>query len=139
MKIHKKWSLCTKYFSCFLYRFYQVRCSLRVSPRLPVQVETSIPEQKHQQQIPSSASTNTLNNQKTSDEKQQQQQQESPRLPPVNYGLSEAPSVINGSGCSKVFQILYKNEEVVLRDVVSFRAHLLGEFPINSFIFNYGF
>ncbi|KAL5290309.1 FAM135B family protein [Megaselia abdita] len=106
--------------------FYQVRCSLRVSPRLPVQVETSIPEQKHQQQIPSSASTNTLNNVKTSDEKQQQQQQqESPQLPPVNYGLSEAPLVINGSGCSKVFQILYKNEEVVLRDVITFRAHLL--------------
>lgn len=121
-------------FSCILFcRFYQVRCSLRVSPRLPVQVETSIPEQKHQQKMPSSASTNTLNNQKTSDEKQQQQQQqqESPRLPPVNYGLSEAPLVINGSGCSKVFQILYKNEEVVLRDVISFRAHLLGEFYIH--------
>lgn len=79
--------------------------------------------------MPSSASTNTLNNQKTSDEKQQ----ESPRLPPVNYGLSEAPLVINGAGCSKVFQILYKNEEVVLRDVISFRAHLLGKFIMSLY------
>lgn len=37
------------------------------------------------------------------------------------------PCIINGAGASKLFQILYRNEEVALRDVIMFRAHLLGE------------
>ena len=36
------------------------------------------------------------------------------------------PCIINGAGASKIFQILYRNEEVSLRDVIMFRAHLLG-------------
>lgn len=32
-----------------------------------------------------------------------------------------------GTGASRVFQILYRNEEVTLKDVILFRAHLLGE------------
>lgn len=73
------------------YRLYQVRCSLRVSPRLPVQVETC---------IPSGTSEG------------------------VNTG--PAASIVGGAGASRVFQILYRNEEVSLRDVIMFRAHLLG-------------
>lgn len=38
------------------------------------------------------------------------------------------PCIINGAGVSKVFQILYRNEEISLRDVIMFRAHLLGKF-----------
>lgn len=30
-------------------------------------------------------------------------------------------------GSSRVFEILYRNEEVTLKDVILFRAHLLGE------------
>ncbi|XP_071454365.1 protein FAM135A [Hetaerina americana] len=33
--------------------------------------------------------------------------------------------VVNGAGVSKTFQILYRNEEVLLDDVVTFRAHIL--------------
>jgi hypothetical protein len=40
---------------------------------------------------------------------------------------STGPCIINGAGASKVFQILYRNEEVSLRDVIMFRAHLLGK------------
>lgn len=74
-------------FNC---RLYQVRCSLKVSPgKLPIQIETCIPDQN-------------ANNQTT------------------------GPCIINGAGVSKVFQILYRNEEITLRDVIMFRAHLLG-------------
>lgn len=73
-----------------LFRLYQVRCSLKVSPgKLPIQIETCIPDQN-------------ANNQTT------------------------GSCIINGAGVSKVFQILYRNEEVSLRDVIMFRAHLLG-------------
>lgn len=70
------------------FRFYQLRCSLRVSPRLPVQIETSISE------CPSKV-------------------------------LSSA-SVVRGAGTSKIFQILYRNEEILLKDTVNFRVRLLG-------------
>lgn len=74
----------------FIFRLYQVRCTLRVSPRLPVQVETCVPE-------------------------------------PAAGALPSATHV-DGTGYSRVFQILYRNEEVSLRDVIIFRAHLLGMF-----------
>ncbi|XP_055912240.1 uncharacterized protein LOC129946181 isoform X1 [Eupeodes corollae] len=121
-------------FSVELYKFYnvdlfqrglyQVRCSLRVSPRLPVQVETTIsekslsqPAQQQQQQQP----------------QQQQQQQQQPSEEqdevqqnlPQNNVLPGSACIINGAGASRVFQILYRNEEVTLRDVVLFRTHLL--------------
>lgn len=66
-----------------------MRCSLKVSPRLPVHVETNI-------------------------------------LECLSKEVSSA-SVIRGAGTSKIFQILYRNEEVVLRDTVLFRVHLLGK------------
>ncbi|XP_059614432.1 protein FAM135A [Phlebotomus argentipes] len=77
---------------------YQVRCSLRVTPRLPVQVETCIPESS-----PGASS----------------QQPSSPGA------ATPSACVVGGAGASRVFQILYRNEEVSLRDVVMFRAHLL--------------
>ena len=69
-------------------RLYQVRCSLKVSPKLPVQIETCIPE--------------------------------------ANTAGTTSPCIVGGIGASKVFQILYRNEEVSLKDVIMFRAHLLG-------------
>lgn len=66
-----------------------MRCSLRVSPRLPVQIEICIPESS------------------------------------TGAGLS--PCVIGETGASRIFQILYRNEEITLRDVVVFRVHLLGK------------
>lgn len=80
------------FFFFFVYSFsrlYQVRCSLRVSPRLPVQVETCIPE---------------------------------------GTGTGPSACIIGGSGASRVFQILYRNEEVSLKDIIMFRAHLLGKY-----------
>lgn len=71
------------------FRFYQVRCSLRVSPRIPVQIEASI-------------------------------------LDSFNKEITSA-SVIRGAGTSKIFQILYRNEEVILRDTVLFRVRLPGK------------
>ncbi|GAB0096958.1 protein FAM135B [Sergentomyia squamirostris] len=78
---------------------YQVRCSLRVTPRLPVQVETCIPE--------------------TSPATSSQQQADSPAI------ATPSACIVGGAGASRVFQILYRNEEVSLRDVIMFRAHLL--------------
>lgn len=71
------------------FRFYQVRCSLRVSPRLSVQIEASV-------------------------------------LESLNKEISSA-TVIRGAGTSKIFQILYRNEEVILRDTVLFRVRLPGK------------
>lgn len=85
MTTHSYWIL--SFSHC---RLYQVRCSLKVSPgKLPIQIETCIPDQNAQ-------------------------------------NLQTGPCVINNAGASKIFQILYRNEEVALRDVIMFRAHLLG-------------
>jgi hypothetical protein len=35
------------------------------------------------------------------------------------------PCIINGVAVSKTFQILYRNEEVLLGDVVHFRVHIV--------------
>lgn len=57
----------------------------------------------------------------------------SPRLPvqletciPETTGSGPSASIIGGSGASRIFQILYRNEEILLKDVIIFRAHLLG-------------
>lgn len=58
----------------------------------------------------------------------------SPRLPvQIETSILECPSkelssasVLRGAGTSKIFQILYRNEEILLRDTVNFRVRLLG-------------
>ncbi|XP_018577875.1 protein FAM135A isoform X2 [Anoplophora glabripennis] len=65
---------------------YQVRCSLRVSSKLSVNVEVTTPE--------------------------------------VTTGLGTA-IVLGNYGACRPFQILYRNEEVTLKDVVLFRCHML--------------
>lgn len=74
------------------FRLYQIRCSLRASSRLPIQVETCIPE----------ASSNAF----------------------------PSACIVGGTGHggTHVFQILYRNEEVSLKESIIFRAHLLGDF-----------
>lgn len=71
------------------FRFYQVRCSLRISPRISMQIETSVLDGS------------------TKD--------------------AASASVIRGAGTSKIFQILYRNEEVILRDTILFRVRLPGK------------
>ncbi|XP_060519981.1 protein FAM135A [Cylas formicarius] len=83
-------------FSVELYKFYnvdlfqrgmyQVRCSLRVSSKLGVEVEVATPE--------------------------------------ITTGLGSA-TVLGSYGACRPFQILYRNEEVSLKDVVLFRCHML--------------
>lgn len=71
---------------------------------MPVQVETCMPEPATQAQSTPTNSSGSL----------------------LAYSVAE----INhppGTGASRVFQILYRNEEVTLKDVILFRAHLLGE------------
>ncbi|XP_073842595.1 protein FAM135A-like [Musca autumnalis] len=146
-----------KFFNVDLFQrgLYQVRCSLRVSPRLPVQIETTIPETTANGQpavqpiaIGNGASVNggggssgDANNvtgvgavngteavEQTDNNQQQQQQQQQPSdIPPLpnNVHNLASASIINGAGASRVFQILYRNEEVTLRDVIYFRTHLL--------------
>lgn len=65
---------------------YQVRCSLRVSSKLCVEVEVTTPE--------------------------------------VNAGLGSG-LVLGNYGACRPFQILYRNEEIGLRDVILFRCHML--------------
>lgn len=66
----------------FSYRMYQVRCSLRASAKLSVEIEVTTPE--------------------------------------VTTGLGSA-IVLGNYGACRPFQILYRNEEVTLKDVVLFR------------------
>ncbi|XP_065360816.1 protein FAM135B isoform X1 [Calliphora vicina] len=165
-----------KFFNVDLFQrgLYQVRCALRVSPRLPVQIETTIPEttangQPAAQPIISNGSgsgggggsseaTNTNTNSNGSsnsgavaggivglsngsnivvvgsgggnieadlrDQQHHLQPSDIPPLPNNVHNLGSA-SIINGAGASRVFQILYRNEEVTLRDVIYFRTHLL--------------
>ncbi|KAM7356514.1 protein FAM135A isoform 1-T2 [Cochliomyia hominivorax] len=159
-----------KFFNVDLFQrgLYQVRCALRVSPRLPVQIETTIPEttangQPAAQPIISNGNSsiggnggiasvsdatnlNATNNGSGSNggivgaggglsngnngieadlrDQQQHQPSDIPPLPNNVHNLGSA-SIINGAGASRVFQILYRNEEVTLRDVIYFRTHLL--------------
>lgn len=55
-------------------------------------------------------------------------------IPESTTGTMPSACVIGDAGASRVFQILYRNEEVALGDVIMFRAHLLGEFK-NFFLF----
>lgn len=111
---------------------YQVRCGLRVSPRLPVQVETSIPEPQHKPNGGSAANGDTPNS--TASDSDRELDHGTPledaagnMLPGSGGGSCTSASIINGSGASRIFQILYRNEEVPLRDIIHFRSHLLGE------------
>lgn len=36
-------------------------------------------------------------------------------------------SLVGGLAASRAFPIMYRNEEISLRDIMHFRAHLLGE------------
>ncbi|XP_026849734.1 protein FAM135A isoform X3 [Drosophila persimilis] len=103
-----------KFFNVDLFQrgLYQVRCGLRVSPRLPVQVETSIPEASGAGKQQNGNSTDHGSS-------------DSERAEQLSPGDAPGASVINGSGASRIFQILYRNEEVPLRDVIHFRSHLL--------------
>ncbi|XP_016984141.2 uncharacterized protein LOC108048155 isoform X1 [Drosophila rhopaloa] len=120
-----------KFFNVDLFQrgLYQVRCGLRVSPRLPVQVETSIPEASGSGKQNGHANGGTADHGTQSSDSERGEQLspgEVPRLleaPPG--GSCTSASVINGSGASRIFQILYRNEEVPLRDIIHFRSHLL--------------
>ena len=133
-----------------------MRCALRVSPRLPVQIETTIPEttangQPSVQPIVSNGDSNCSNGNVSSRgiesgvgivlsngnsidsieaELRDQQHLQPSDIPPLPNNVHNlgAASIINGAGASRVFQILYRNEEVTLRDVIYFRTHLLGEY-----------
>ena len=39
--------------------------------------------------------------------------------------LTHPPSIVDGTAVSKTFQILYRNEEVLLDDVIQYRVHIL--------------
>ncbi|XP_017127663.1 protein FAM135B isoform X1 [Drosophila elegans] len=122
-----------KFFNVDLFQrgLYQVRCGLRVSPRLPVQVETSIPEASGSGKQNGHANGGTAadlhaNGSSDSERGEQLSPGEVPRLHEAPTGGScTSASVINGSGASRIFQILYRNEEVPLRDIIHFRSHLL--------------
>ncbi|KAK5853890.1 hypothetical protein PBY51_015009 [Eleginops maclovinus] len=68
--------------------FYQIRAGLKVPPRVPHKIETSL-------------------------------------LHPGGSDLAFPASVQDDVICSKTFQILYKNEEVVVNDVLIFRVMML--------------
>ncbi|XP_058837589.1 uncharacterized protein LOC131693637 isoform X1 [Topomyia yanbarensis] len=146
---------------------YQVRCSLRVSPRLPVQVETCLPDASATTGVPSAASiapgpapaagtsgtgatglngsnnapgsasssANTPNSTNSSSGCNAGTTSSSgtgstnttagPGGSPTIGTTGSAATIIDDCGASRVFQILYRNEEVSLRDVIMFRAHLL--------------
>ncbi|XP_030570669.1 protein FAM135A [Drosophila novamexicana] len=116
-----------KFFNVDLFQrgLYQVRCGLRVSPRLPVQVETSIPESNNSK--PNGANGHGAGSIEPASDSEREHELASPvdaaTVPGI--GSCTSASIINGSGASRIFQILYRNEEVPLRDVIHFRSHLL--------------
>jgi hypothetical protein len=94
-----------------------------VSPgKLPITIETCIPDQNGNNNSTTSSSSSTTNN---------NHHNNNSTTTPVGGGgtttNASGPCIVNGAGTSKIFQILYRNEEVSLRDVIMFRAHLLGE------------
>lgn len=99
-----------------LIRLYQVRCALRVTPRMPVQVETCSVGQQ---------TAGTPSGKFPNSQQQQQQHQTTTPVEPMAE-INHPP----GTGASRIFQILYRNEEVTLKDVILFRAHLLGKLII---------
>ncbi|XP_034481037.1 protein FAM135A [Drosophila innubila] len=125
-----------KFFNVDLFQrgLYQVRCGLRVSPRLPVQVETSIPDANGKPNVnghgAAAGAGIGIGIDPTSDS-EREHEQSSPEdagggtTVPGSSGSCTSASIINGSGASRIFQILYRNEEVPLRDVIHFRSHLL--------------
>ncbi|XP_022657922.1 uncharacterized protein LOC111248975 isoform X2 [Varroa destructor] len=87
------------------HRFYQVRATLRTSPRLPSKVEVHVGDFGITNSPTAHLST--------------------PLSSRLDHYLLNA-YVINGqTAVSKTFQILYKNEEIILDDVVTFRVHSL--------------
>ncbi|XP_053687813.1 protein FAM135B [Sabethes cyaneus] len=157
---------------------YQVRCSLRVSPRLPVQVETCLPDASQTAGAPSVAASAPASassggggggvggipvsgaNGSTGSSSVAPGSASSNANTPISTNSStgcnagttsssgtgssnttaagpggspttatgtagSTATIINDCGASRVFQILYRNEEVSLRDVIMFRAHLL--------------
>ncbi|EAA11197.4 AGAP005546-PA, partial [Anopheles gambiae str. PEST] len=110
---------------------YQVRCSLRVSPRLPVQVETCLPDATTAG-IPSVQSVLSQNgcgsnshNSNNSNNNNNNNSNSNGNSPTASSDSRSGATIIDDTGASRVFQILYRNEEVSLRDVIMFRAHLL--------------
>ncbi|GIY82009.1 protein FAM135A [Caerostris extrusa] len=70
--------------------FYQVRSTLKASPKLPVKIEVNLPKNS-------------------------------------SCTLVFPACIVNGTAVSKTFQILYKNEEVILDDIIIFKVHTLIE------------
>lgn len=70
------------------FRLYQIRCSLRATSRLPIQIETCMPD--------------------------------------ATIAAFPSASIVNGTGATHLFEILYRNEEISLKEAIIFRAHLLG-------------
>ncbi|CAL1271736.1 unnamed protein product [Larinioides sclopetarius] len=70
--------------------FYQVRSTLKASPKLPVKIEVNLPKNS-------------------------------------SCTLVFPACIVNGTAVSKTFQILYKNEEVILDDIIIFKVHTLVE------------
>lgn len=71
--------------------YYQVRISLKVSPKLPSKIEVSLTRNSAMQGY----------------------------APHIVFPAC----IVNGTAVTKTFQILYKNEEVLLNDTVTFRVH----------------
>ncbi|XP_026294467.1 uncharacterized protein LOC113218365 isoform X3 [Frankliniella occidentalis] len=78
--------------------YYQVRCTLRTSPKLPVRVDVSLPPRKSGRE---------------------------PRSPRERVEVIFPACTVDGTAVSKTFHILYRNDEVVLDDVMLFRAFIL--------------
>lgn len=68
--------------------YYQIRTSLRSSPKLPAKIEVTLPRNS-------------------------------------SCSLTFPACIVNGTAVSKTFQILYKNEEIQLEDIIAFKAHFL--------------
>ncbi|XP_061191920.1 protein FAM135A-like isoform X3 [Saccostrea echinata] len=79
-----------KFFNVDLFQrgYYQVRATLKTSPKLPAKIEVTLP--------------------KASDE---------------SYILPSC--VVNGTAITKTFQILYRNEDVAINDLILYRLHTL--------------
>ncbi|KAJ1522802.1 hypothetical protein ONE63_001958 [Megalurothrips usitatus] len=78
--------------------YYQVRCTLRTSPKLPVRVDVSLPPRKSGRE---------------------------PRSPRERVEIIFPACTVDGTAVSKTFHILYRNDEVVLDDIMLFRAFIL--------------
>ncbi|RWS26661.1 hypothetical protein B4U80_08011 [Leptotrombidium deliense] len=84
--------------------FYQIRVSHKVATKLIHKVEVNFCETQSLSYSPKSSTSDLSNG---------------------SNNIVFPPCIVNGAAVSKTFQVMYKNEEIALNDVITFKTHII--------------